>query len=306
MNKILAVSQLTKTFGNFAAVNDISFSLKKGEILGLLGPNGAGKTTTIHMLLGITSFTSGKIEYFGQDFLTHRTQSLQRINFASSFNGLQGKTQVVENLLFYSRLYNVKNAEKRIDELLEYFEVSELKKTKYWDLSAGQRTRVNLIKALLNEPEIILMDEPTASLDPDISDKLLSLIERLRRDQKLSIVYTSHDMSEVSRICDRVVFMDHGVIVAEDTPLGLIKRIKTATVQLSFDAKKSEVANVLKKAKFEHEFLSDIVVRISTKEENIPQVIYTMSNENIWITDIEVKKPTLEDFFLQIARKRKR
>lgn len=306
MANILTVNNLTKRFDTFEAVKSISFSLKKGEILGLLGPNGAGKTTTIHMLLGITSFTSGQIQYFGKDFLKHRSESLQRINFASSFNGLQGKTQVIENLLFFSRLYGVRDPISRIDELLKYFEVTELRHHKYWDLSAGQRTRVNLIKALLNKPEIILMDEPTASLDPDISDKLLSLIEKLRREQGLSILYTSHDMSEVTRICDRVVFMDHGEIVAEDTPLGLTKRIPYATVQLTFDAKKGDVASIIKKEKLKHEFFGENTVAVTVKEDKIPKVIFTLSSANVWITDIEVKKPTLEDFFLQIARQKKR
>ncbi|MBI2052027.1 ABC transporter ATP-binding protein [Candidatus Roizmanbacteria bacterium] len=306
MDTILSVSNLTKRFGDFTAVDNISFELKEGEILGLLGPNGAGKTTTIHILLGITSATSGKISYFDMDFFKNRQESLQRINFASSFNTLQGKITVLENLLVFARLYDVKNPKKRIHELLEFFEMREFINKKYWDLSSGQRTRVNLVKALINSPEIILMDEPTAALDPDISDKLLNLIEDLRSSQKLSILYTSHDMAEVTRICDRVIFLDKGKIIAEDTPLGLTKRIPYAKLQLTFDADRKQVEKVLSENKFNYTFISNSVVQITAKENLIPTAIFKVSNADVWITDIEVYKPTLEDFFLQITRSEKK
>jgi ABC-2 type transport system ATP-binding protein len=209
---VLSVSRLTKRFGpptgGFTAVNEISFEMKEGEVLGLLGPNGAGKTTTIQMLLGITTPTEGTITYFGRDFFRNKPDCLQRINYTSAFNTLQGRTTVWENLLVFSNLYQISDPEKKIMELIEYFEMSDLLHKRYWDLSAGQRTRTNFMKALLNDPQIILMDEPTASLDPDIADKTLTLIEQLRKDRKLSILFTSHNMPEVTRICDRVIFLD--------------------------------------------------------------------------------------------------
>src|SRR3989338_10369420 len=305
MNSILQVSNLSKRFGTFTAVDNISFSLKKGEVLGLLGPNGAGKSTTIQMLLGITTQSSGAISYFGKDFDKYKRESLQRINFASSFNSLQGKISVLENLLVFALLYYVKNPMAKIKELLTYFEMEDLKDKEYWDLSSGQRTRINIVKSLINDPEIILMDEPTASLDPDIADKLISLIERLRENKNLSIIYTSHDMDEVSRLCDRVVFLDQGKIVAEDTPLGLTKRIKNARLQLTFDGKKSDLEKLLKTDKLKYQFINDYVVHIVAKEKEIPTIIFKASEAGVWITDIEVSKPTLEDFFLQIARIKK-
>lgn len=299
---LLEVNNLTKAYGNFTAINGISFVIPAGKVIGFLGPNGAGKTTTIQMLCGITTPTSGKINYFGKDFFTHREACLSRINFASAFNTLMGRIKVNENLLVFAMLYNVKHAQKKIDELAEYFEVTSLLKNTYWDLSAGQKTRINILKSLLNDPELILMDEPTASLDPDIADKTIALIEDLRTNKNISILYTSHDMEEVTRVCDEVIFLDRGNIIAHDTPLGLTKRIPTAKLHLMFDAKREIVANYLEENKYQHAFVKKNAVEITTEEKHIPKIIFALSNADVWITDIEVKKPTLEDFFLQIAR----
>ncbi|OGK30962.1 hypothetical protein A3F29_04315 [Candidatus Roizmanbacteria bacterium RIFCSPHIGHO2_12_FULL_33_9] len=299
---ILQVDGLIKNYKTFTAVNGISFKVPKGKVIGLLGPNGAGKTTTIQVLLGITLSNGGSISYFGKDFFKNREYCLQRINYTSSFNNLQGKITVLENLLVYSNLYSIKNSRKKIKELVEYFEISSLINQRYYDLSSGQRTRVNLIKALINDPMLILMDEPTASLDPDIADKLLSLIENLRKTKNTSILYTSHDMEEVTRICDEVIFLDKGKIIAQDSPLGLTKRISKAQVRLTFDGENKILEKYFKKEKLKFKFQTKNIVTIDTKEEKVPKLIFSLSKLGIWITDIEVKKPTLEDFFLQIAR----
>jgi len=299
---VLEVKNLTKNFGDFRAVESISFEVPKGKIVGLLGPNGAGKTTTIHMLLGITSQTSGKILYFGQEFSDHRSEILQRVNFVSAFNTLQGRISVKENLLVFCHFYAVKNPEQKIEDLTKYFEIEDLVRKRYWDLSSGQKTRVNLIKAFLNDPEIVLMDEPTASLDPDIADKTLSFIEEKRAQLGISILYTSHDMEEVTRVCDEVIFLDHGKIFAQDTPLGLTKRIEMATLKLTFDGEKETVESYLNEQKQNFEFSHKYAVSVKTKERQIPKLIFGLSEAGIWITDIEVKKPTLEDVFLHIAR----
>ncbi len=221
---LLSVKNLVKDYDAFRAVDGISFEIKKGQVLGLLGPNGAGKSTTIQILVGITLPTAGQIHYFGHDFAKHRQACLQRINFASAYNTLQGRISVKENLLIFAKLYRVQSPLTKIAELLEYFEISHLAKHKYWDLSAGERTRANLVKALLNDPELILMDEPTASLDPDIADKTLSLIEELRTRNGMSILFTSHNMSEVSRICDDVIIMHKGQIVSQGRPKDLVEQ----------------------------------------------------------------------------------
>lgn len=299
---ILKVKNLTKKFGSFTAVNNISLDLKEGEILGLLGPNGAGKTTMIQMLLGITIPTSGTIHYFDKDFFKHSQYCLSRLNFTSAFNNLQGRNSVWENLQVFANLYNVENYIPKIKKLINHFEMENFIYKRYFDLSTGQKTRANFIKALINDPKIILMDEPTASLDPDIADKTLTFIEELRKERPITILYTSHNMSEVTRVCDRVIFMDKGQIVAHDTPLGLTKRIQVAQLRLTFNDKKDIVTKYLENEHLDYRFDGAHVVYITTEEKTLPKIIFDLSKEGIWMTDIEVKKPTLEHVFLQIAR----
>jgi ABC-2 type transport system ATP-binding protein len=299
---LLQVDGLVKEFDGFRAVDGVSFAIPKGRIIGLLGPNGAGKTTTIHMLLGITTPTAGRIVYFGREFTAHRQASLQRINFASSYNTLQGRITVGQNLVVFGHLYGIRRPHDKIRKWADYFQVTPLLHRRYWDLSTGQRTRVNLIKALLNDPELILMDEPTAALDPDIADKTLSLIEEIRRDAGVSILYTSHRMNEVTRICDEVIFLDRGRIFAQDTPLGLTKRIRAAQLRLTVEGDHAAVAAFLTERGQTYRFNQDHGVVIDTTEERIPELIFGLSERGVWITDIEVEKPTLEDVFLKIAR----
>src|SRR3989339_1705930 len=299
---VLQIKNLTKQFGSFTAVNNISFDLKEGEILGLLGPNGAGKTTTIQMLLGITTPTTGTIHYFDKDFFKHSQYCLSRLNFTSAFNNLQGRNSVWENLQVFANLYNVENYIPKIKKLINRFEMEDFVYKRYFDLSTGQKTRANFIKALINDPKIILMDEPTASLDPDIADKTLTFIEELRKERLITILYTSHNMSEVTRICDRVIFMDKGLIVAQDTPLGLTKRIQVAQLRLTFNDKKDVVIKYLENEHLDYRFDGAHVVYVTTEEKSLPKIIFDLSKEGIWMTDIEVKKPTLEHVFLQIAR----
>ena len=300
---ILEVEKLVKNYGSFRAVDGISFIVPKGKVVGFLGPNGAGKTTTIHMLLGITLTNGGTIKYFGKDFSKHRLYCLQRINFTSAFNTLLGRITVWENLLVFAHLYQVKYAKEKILKLTEYFEISDLLPELYQNLSAGQKTRVNLVKALLNDPELILMDEPTASLDPDIADKTLTLIEELKRARNLAILYTSHNMHEITRICDEVIFLDHGKIVAQDTPLNLTKRISSATIRLTFVNNKALLEQYLQEQKQHFSFPDNHTVIVTTQEKLIPEVLFGMSRTGVNITDIEIQKPTLQDVFLQIARK---
>ncbi len=199
-------------------------------------------------------------------------------------------------------LYSLKNPDKKIRELAEYFEVTDLLDKRFWDLSAGQKTRVNLIKSLLNEPAIILMDEPTASLDPDIADKTLSLIEQLNKSKGLSILYTSHNMNEVTRICRQVIFLDHGKIVAHDTPVGLTKRIGKAELRLTFDGDKKQLQVLLEGNNNKFSFPNDYSVIIQAEDNLMPQIIARLHQAGARITDMEINKPTLDDVFLNIAR----
>jgi ABC-2 type transport system ATP-binding protein len=209
---------------------------------------------------------------------------------------------VLENLVVFAHLYGLRRPEEKIGALADYFDVTPLLGRRYWDLSTGQRTRVNLVKALLNDPELLLLDEPTAALDPDIADKTLALIEEVRARAGVSILYTSHRMAEVTRICDEVIFLDRGRVFARDTPLGLTKRIRSARLRLTVDGDPAAVAAFLADRAQNFLFAQDHRVVIDTTEAMIPALIFGLSERGVWITDIEVEKPTLEDVFLRIAR----
>jgi ABC-2 type transport system ATP-binding protein len=299
---VLEVNKLTKIYGSYRAVDGVSFTIRKGEVLGLLGPNGAGKSTTIQMLVGITLPTSGSVKYFGTDFKSAPKDCLRRINFASAYNTLQGRMSVRENLVVFAGLYGVKKPKQKIEELLDYFEIQDLATHRYWDLSAGERTRVNLAKSLLNDPELILMDEPTASLDPDIADKTLTLIEELRSSRQLSILFTSHNMAEVERVCDYVIFLDHGKIVSEDTPTGHIKQFGDEEVILTFAGQRTDVSEILDSRHVEHTFAGK-TVHFKVESKAVATIVGALDRAGISIAEVEVIKPDLEDVFLDVARR---
>jgi ABC-2 type transport system ATP-binding protein len=299
----LEVTRLVKRYGDFEAVKGISFSVARGAIVGFLGPNGAGKTTTIQVLTGVTLSNGGSIRYFGHDFVTEREQCLSHINTTSAFNTLMGRITVWENLFMFAELYCVGSPKEKIASLLAQFEIERLADVLYKDLSAGQKTRVNLAKAHLNDPELLLMDEPTASLDPDIADKTLTLIESLRAERGLSILYTSHNMLEIERICDEVIFLDKGTIVAHDTPKNLTQRVSGARLAVTFSEKTAELDRYLAERRLPHSFETAHTVSIESHERDIPGLLFDLSKTGIWITDISITKPTLEDVFLEIARK---
>ena len=298
---ILEVTGLTKRYDAYTAVDNISFTIGEGEIVGLLGPNGAGKTTTIQMLLDLVTPTHGNISYFGRPFPKERELILSQINFASAYSHVQSRMTVLENMTIYAGLYEIPNSKKKITELLELLEIGALVHELFWHLSSGQKTRVILAKALLNSPKLILMDEPTASLDPDIANKVVELIQSLQKKEGVSILYTSHNMEEVERLCDRVMFLSHGKIVAEDTPLGLTKRVGNSQLLLTFDGKQDAITKYLSQYKHTFRFVRSHVVEILLPEKEIPKVLFGFAKEKIWITDIAVEKPNLEDVFLSIA-----
>ena len=213
----LNIQNLTKTFGETVAVNQVSLSINTGEILGLLGANGAGKSTTMQMMLGLIQPTSGTIEIFGKDLEKERIEILNRMNFSSTYANLPSNLTVEQNLKVFAGLYHVSEPKQKMDELLELFEIAHLKKRVTGQLSSGESTRVNLCKAFLNDPALLLLDEPTASLDPDIADKVRTQINHLRYERNLSILYTSHNMRDIETICDRIIFLHKGKIIVEGT-----------------------------------------------------------------------------------------
>jgi len=231
---IVRVQDLTKVFDGLTAVDHVSFSVARGEIVGMLGANGAGKTTTLQMLLGLIRPTSGRIEIFGQEFERNRIAILRRINFASVGVNLPLNLTVEQNLWVFARLYGVQNVSTRIDDLLHLSEIAHLRRAVTGKLSSGELTRLNLCKALLNCPELLLLDEPTASLDPDIADKVRKWLRQTQREQGIAMIFTSHNMREIEEVCDRVLFMQKGRVIAEGTPTQIIARFGTQNLEEAF------------------------------------------------------------------------
>lgn len=299
---ILEVNNLRKKFGNYFAVNDVSFNVKEGEIVGLLGPNGAGKTTTINMLLGILTPTTGEIKYFEKDFKKNREEVLQKINFCSSYVKLPWRMTVYENLDVIARLYSVKNRKERILKFLKVFEMLEYKDKPTSALSAGQIMRVMLAKSFLNYPKLILLDEPTASLDPDVAQKVRDFLLKEQREFGVSMLLTSHNMAEVEQLCDRVIFLDKGKILAEDTPEGLARRVNTTIIELLISKNKLNQAKDLCtklgwKAEIENKFL-----RVSLEEKEVVKLLLGLNEAKIEFSEIDIEKPNLEDFFIKVAK----
>jgi ABC-2 type transport system ATP-binding protein len=230
----VAVRELRKTYRDIVAVDGISFTLERGAMTALLGGNGAGKTTTISMLMGLVVPTSGEARVFGADMARERHKVLHRMNFESPYVDVPMRLTVRQNLEVFARLYGVRDRKARIAATAEELKLGELLDRPYGKLSAGQKTRASLAKALLNEPELLLLDEPTASLDPDTADWVRSKLEEYCRGRAATVVLASHNMAEVERLADRVIMLEKGCIIADETPAELIKRFGRANLEEVF------------------------------------------------------------------------
>ena len=224
MKNLVEVKNLKKNYGTKKAVRDISFNIKENEILGLLGPNGSGKTTTIGMLLGLLKPSYGEILIDGKKIEENRIETLQKINFISPYIELPKKLTVRQNLIVYCKLYNVQNIKKRIEYLVEKLRLNDLLNNVTGELSSGQKNRVSLAKALINKPTVLFLDEPTASLDPEVGDYVRSFLENYKKENKISILLASHNMNEVTRLCKTVLMMKEGIIIDKGDPEELIKK----------------------------------------------------------------------------------
>ena len=309
---VLKVENLTKKFPvkkvhphgetTFTALKGISFSLKPGEILGILGPNGAGKTTTIQILLGVLNPTSGSIFYFGKDFFSHRSEILEHVSFASSYVKLPSQLTVLDNLDIYAQLYGISAQERkvRIEKYLKLFGMWNIAHKETRVLSAGQMTRVMLAKAFISQPRIILLDEPTASLDPDIAQDVRKFIVEQQKETGLSILVTSHNMDEVSTICDRVLVLKRGEIIADDTPENLALSVSRTRVHFTSTMLDALTAfaeqKQLKYIPFPHEII------IEVDEHEVANLLMQLAAAQITYSQIAIDKPTLEDYFISIAR----
>ena len=310
---ILEVNKLGKTFfkgfwpfkkqKTYTAVNDISFQLKKGEILGFLGPNGAGKTTTIQMLLGALTPSSGKISYFGQDFAKHHLELLKKIGYASGYDKLPARLTVYDNLDIVGRIYGIPEPQRsiKIEKLLKFFGIWQKLNSQTGTLSAGQATRVMLAKAFINDPEIVLLDEPTASLDPDVAHQVRQFILMQRQERNISILITSHNMDEVTELCDRVLVLKNGQIIANSTPNDLACSTSKVRVHLTISANIDAAITFIKDEQLMHTIEGNNFT-IELDEQAIAPFLMQLSDHKIIYSHISIDKPTLEDYFLTIAQ----
>lgn len=315
--EVLKVSQLTKTFTpgiwpfniratKFTAVNNVSFSLAQGEILGLLGANGAGKTTTIQMLLGTLIPTQGEIEYFGKPFKKNRSSILQRVSFASSYVKVPPRLTVYQNLDLFARLYGVPSTTRseRINTLLEYFGIADLKNRETGLLSAGQLTRLMLVKAFCSSPSIVLLDEPTASLDPEIARDVREFVLQERKTKGTAFLFTSHNMQEVSAVCDRVLILQQGSLIADDTPYNLARSAHSARLKLLIQENMTVFIELCHRAEYKTETIGNLVT-IYLDEREIPAFLHQIAHANVRYNDITILKPTLEEYFIELLSRQK-
>src|SRR3989338_1343378 len=282
------------------AVNNISFHIKKGEIVGLLGPNGAGKTTTIDMLLGLITPTSGEISVFGKKFALKRKEILKKINFSSSYTHLPWSLTVWENLYVVAKLYGVGQQKEKISRIMNMLNLSPKKNTEVGDLSSGWITRLNLARTFINDPEFILLDEPTSSLDPEAANDIRKYILKLRQEEGTTILWTSHNMAEVEEVCDRVIFLHHGKIIAEDTPEGLSGRIRKVRGSLMITSYLDKLKELARQKNWPLRISGRFQI-LEVLESEIPLLLNSLTALNINYSAISIDKPTLEDFFLSIA-----
>ena len=248
---ILEVTDLIKTFKTTPIIKGLNFSMGDGEILGILGPNGAGKTTTLQMLLGILTPTSGSIKIFDKELSSHKSEILEHMNFSSTYVDLPWRLSVKENLTWSSYLYNIPDRKKRLERIKTLFRLEKLWKQPIASLSAGQKTRVNLARSMVNFPKLLLLDEPTASLDPEVASFVREFFADQRTTFGKSIILTSHNMAEVEGLCDRVIILKDGLIVGNDTPANLAKKIEFSHLRLRVTKNLAELDKLIALRKFE-------------------------------------------------------
>lgn len=312
--EVLQVGNLTKVFAaglwpfssrkEYRAVDNISFSLQKGEILGFLGPNGAGKTTTIQMLLGTLTQTSGSITFFDQDFARHRVKILTRVTYASGYDKLPARLSIWENLDIVGRIYGMPHQvrQERIEEILKFFDMWQMRDKETGMLSAGQATKVMLAKAFLPNPDIVLLDEPTAALDPDAAHEVRQFILKQKYERGTSFLITSHNMEEVTQVCDRVLVLKKGTIVADNSPEQLAASVANVRVHLMITHGQEQLVQYLIQKNVAHA-IDEHEIMIELDEQKIAPFLIKLAQMNIEYSQISIDKPTLEDYFLHISKR---
>ncbi len=277
--------------------------MAEGEILGILGPNGAGKTTTLQMLLGILTPTSGSISIFGKDIVTHKSEILESVNFSSTYVDMPWRLSVKENLTWSAWLYQIPDRRRRLKQIMELFRLEKLWNMPVAALSAGQKTRVNLARSMVNYPRLLLLDEPTASLDPEVASYMREFFAKQRETFNKSIILTSHNMAEVEELCDRVLILKDGLIFDIDTPANLAKKIEDCFLNLRITKNESKLDELLRRRKLTKN-ITEGVVRIELKEKILPLFLYELTKQNIQYSEISIDKPNLEDYFMKVAKEK--
>lgn len=301
---LLEIRALRKRYGMIDALKGLSLDIERGEFFGLLGPNGAGKSTTINILLGLILADGGSIRVFGLDFAAHHIAIRRRMNVAAAFTSLSGVLTVRENLKVYGGIYGVPRLNAKIDELLERFEITELANRKLHYLSSGQHTRVTLCKGLLNDPELLLLDECTLGLDPDIAEKTRRALQEIQREKQTTIIFTSHNMSEVEALCGRIAFLSKGELLRVDTAEHIKRLIPHQILVIRFSPGTDLVAlqnlNGLPAA----EQSGDATLRfvLDDSEHQLDAVLRQLTRAGGHIAEVQITKPTLEDVFIKVAR----
>lgn len=234
MAPLVEIFGLIKDFDAHRALDNVSFSVQSGEIVGLLGPNGAGKTTLIHILLGLILPSDGRVNLFGLSMPGDRQQILNRVNFSSAYAQMPLSLTPRQNLKVFARLYGVKNSEQRVEDLLRRMEIHVMADRPTRALSSGQLSRLSLAKSLLNDPQLLLLDEPTASMDPDIADKTRAILKDIQKERGIGMIYTSHNMREVEAMASRVLFLHHGKLVAQGSPRDLAEHFSEPDLEKVF------------------------------------------------------------------------
>lgn len=307
LKKVFSQKRLFPLWGRRApahvAIQELSFALKEGEILGILGSNGAGKTTLIEMLLGTLKPTGGTIRYFGKDFFKHRSETLERVCHMSAYHKFPHSLTVKENLEIIAGLYGIKRgvAKERIDELLKQFGMESFRDKQAGTLSAGQITRVMLIKVFLPKPHIILLDEPTASLDPDIAQEVRNFILQQQKEHNVSMILTSHNMREVAQICDRALVLQKGEIIEEDTPEKLAQSVSLTQVTLTITERLEQARSYLAQENLPSTLYGN-ELKIEIDEAKISSLLKIYAERGIDYSRIDIHKPTLEDYFLKMSQ----
>ncbi len=300
---LLEIHDLRKRYGTVEALKGLSLSVERGEFFGLLGPNGAGKSTTINILLGLILPDSGTIRIFERDFATEQVVIRRRMNVAAAFTSLSGVLTVRENLKVYGHLYGVKKLNAKIDELLERFEITALANRKLQDLSSGQHTRVTLCKGLINDPELLLLDECTLGLDPDIAEKTRRALKEFQRERQTTILFTSHNMHEVEELCGRIAFLHKGEILRVDTTERIKRLIPQQVVEIHVRPG-TDLAALQQWDSFKGEISGGATLRfvLDHPEAQLNALLRHVMQAGIYITDVQISRPTLEDVFIKVAR----